>query len=48
MEKKQVALDLTDKYVCQQTTEVQFGVAKCTVGNKNQKKGHNTEGLGSN
>jgi len=32
-------LDLTDKYLCQQTTEVQFGVAKSTVGNINKNRG---------
>jgi len=29
-------LDLTDKYLCQQTTEVQFGVAKSTATNINK------------
>jgi hypothetical protein len=38
MEKKQVVLDLTDRHVCQQTTEVLFGIAKCTVGKINKKK----------
>jgi hypothetical protein len=39
MEKKKEVLDLTDKHVCQHTTEVKFGVAKSTVGNTKQKKG---------
>jgi hypothetical protein len=32
-------LDLIDKYLYQQTTEVQFGVAKSTVGNINKNRG---------
>jgi hypothetical protein len=32
-------LDLIDKYLCQQITEVQFGVAKSTVGNINKNRG---------
>jgi len=32
-------LELIDKYLCQQTTEVQFGVAKSTVGNINKNRG---------
>jgi len=32
-------LDLIDKYLCQQTTEVQFGVSKSTVGNINKNRG---------
>ena len=32
-------LDLNDKDLCQQTTVVQFGVAKSTVGNINKNRG---------
>lgn len=38
-EKKKEVLDLINKHVCQQTTEVQFGVAKSTVGNINKNRG---------
>ena len=47
VEKEREVLDLTDKHDCQQTTEVQSGVAKSSWEHK-QKKGHNTESFGRN